>query len=69
MVAARFLGGAIPTVQQQQKHVATIVSGNVSTAVLCIRGTMLNKTYGTHKNLYVSLFLLTIFGPIYYGPP
>ena len=22
-------------------------------------------TYGTHKNLHVSLFLLTIFGPIY----
>ena len=29
----------------------------------------LNRTYGTHKNLYISLFLSTIFGPIYYGPP
>ena len=28
-----------------------------------------NRTYGTHKKLYISLFLLTIFGPTYYGPP
>ena len=27
-----------------------------------------NRTYGLHKNLYVYLFLLAIFGPIYYGP-
>ena len=29
----------------------------------------MNKTYGTHENLYVSPFLLTIFVPIYYSPP
>ena len=34
-----------------------------------LRGIMVNRTYGTHKNLYISLFSLTIFGPIYYGPP
>ena len=34
-----------------------------------LRRTILNRTYGTHKNIYVSLFLLTILGPIYYGPP
>ena len=34
-----------------------------------LRGTIVNRTYGTHKNLYNSLFLLTKFGPIYYGPP
>ena len=34
-----------------------------------LRGTILNRTYSTHKNLYISLFLLTIYGPIYYGPP
>ena len=28
-----------------------------------------NKTYGTHKNPYISLLLLPIFGPINYGPP
>ena len=32
-------------------------------------GTILNRTCGTDKNLYISLFLLTRFGPIYYGPP
>ena len=42
--------------------------------VLCgppnqIRGTIENRTYGTHKNLYISLFLRTIFGPVYYDPP
>ena len=34
-----------------------------------IRGAILNRTYGTYKNLYISLFLLTIVCPIYYGPP
>ena len=29
-----------------------------------------NRTYGTGKNLvYIHLFLLTVFGPVYYGPP
>ena len=27
-------------------------------------GTILNRTYGTHKNLYNPPFLLTLFGPI-----
>ena len=34
-----------------------------------IRGTIVNRTYGSHKNLHISLFLLPIFGPIYYAPP
>ena len=29
----------------------------------------MNRTYGIHKNLYTYLFLLTIFGPVNYGPP
>ena len=28
---------------------------------ILFRGGILNRTYGTHKNLYTSLFLLTIF--------
>ena len=32
-------------------------------------GTIVNRTYGSYKNIYNYLFLLTIFGPIYYGPP
>ena len=28
-----------------------------------------NRTYDIHKNLYIEPFLLTIFGPVNYGPP
>ena len=34
-----------------------------------LRGTIVNRTYGIHKNLYISLYSLTMLGPIYYGPP
>ena len=34
-----------------------------------LRGTILNRTYGPHKNRYISLLLPTIFGPVCYGPP
>ena len=33
------------------------------------RGVVVLRTYGTHKTLYIHPFLLTIFGPIYYGTP
>ena len=36
---------------------------------LVLRGTLVNRTYGGDKNLYVHVFLRTIFGPIYYRPP
>ena len=36
---------------------------------LLLRGTIVNRTYGIHKNLYIQHFLLTIVGPINYGPP
>ena len=37
---------------------------------LLMRGNIVvNRTYDTHKNTYIYLILLTIFGPIYYGPP
>ena len=36
---------------------------------LVLRGTIVNRTYGTHKNLDIPLFLVTILRPIYYGPP
>ena len=32
-------------------------------------GGILNRTYSTYKNLYILLFLLSIFGPIYCSPP
>ena len=45
------------------QHVPLVHSG----FWLPLQGTIVNRTYGTHKNLAISLFLLTIFGPIYYG--
>ena len=37
--------------------------------IILLRGTLVNRTYGGLKNLYIHLFLLTIFGSIYYRPP
>ena len=34
--------------------------------IFLVRGIILNKIYGTHESLYISLFLLTIFCPIFY---
>ena len=39
------------------------------TAVVVLRGTIVNRTYGKHKNLYIQPFLPTKFGPINHGPP
>ena len=41
----------------------------VAPYTLLLRGTIVNGTYGIHKNLYISPFLLTKFGAINYGPP
>ena len=38
------------------------VCAQIGTGVL-LRGTIVNRTCGTHKNLYIYLYLLTIFGP------
>ena len=37
--------------------------------VYLLRGAILNRMYGTDKNLYIFLFLPTVFGLSYYGPP
>ena len=38
--------------------------------LVLLRGTIIvNRTYDVDENLYNYLFLLTIFGPIYYDPP
>ena len=41
----------------------------ISLFLLILRGTIVNRTYDIHKNLYIGTFLITIFGPINYGPP
>ena len=38
-------------------------------STILLRGTIVDRTYGMHKNLYILPLLLTIFGPINYGPP
>ena len=34
--------------------------------IILLRGTRVNRTYGTRKNIYIYPCLPTIFGPIYY---
>ena len=52
-----------------QESMHLIPGININSTGTVLRGTIVNRTYDTHKKLYISLFLLTIFGPIYYGPP
>ena len=69
LVAGEYaLPASVYTLFTDRRRPVRIPSGRMSRVVL-LRGTILNRTYGLHKNLYISLFLLTIFGPIYYGPP
>ena len=49
-------------------HTGTIKEGPFL-LYIPLRGTIVNRTYGTHKHLYINLFLLTMLGPVYYGPP
>ena len=51
-------GGGVPCWCGQDRY-RSGVGGGVAVAVLrLLRGTTLNRTYGTHKNLFKSLFLL-----------
>ena len=49
--------------------ISVVVAVAVVVSVAVLRGATVNRTSGTHKKLPISLFVLTIFGPIYYGPP
>ena len=37
--------------------------------LMVLRGGILNRTYGEYKNLYISLFLVTLFGPVLLWSP
>ena len=50
-------------------QVSTVVFFFPVNTYLVFRGTIVNGTYGTHKNLHISQFLPAIFDPIYCGPP
>ena len=55
-------------VQPHQVHQHCRVPGH-GKALRLMRGTIANRTYGMHNNLYIKPFLLTVFGPINYAPP
>ena len=43
--------------------------GDFTSLGICyLRGNLVNRTYGEDKNIYIHIFLPTIFGPIYYRP-
>ena len=56
----------VPNQHVSPQHVYTLSSVVITILFL---GAMVNWTYGTHKNLYISLFSLTIFVPINFDPP
>ena len=49
-------------------HQNPATSSALDYTTVLLRGNIVNRTYGIHKNLYVNPFLLTIFGPVNYGP-
>ena len=59
---------ALHDIEQKERHICQESSSSAVYPIL-LRGVIVNRAYGTHKNLHIYLFLLTIFGPIYYGPP
>ena len=42
---------------------------HTGTEHLLLRRTIVIRTHDIHKNLYITLFWLTKFGPEYYVPP
>ena len=52
-----------------EKEICGLRNGVESETYRVLWGTVVNRTYGKNKNLYMYLFLLKIYGPIYYGPP
>ena len=67
-VAADTLGISPPSCNTFPNYVALI--GFLDPVRTCLlRGAIVNRIYGVHKNLNIQAFLLTIFGPVNYGPP
>ena len=58
--------------KHDHRHTATRITSvffRFRLQLVLLPGAILNRTYGTHRNLKMSLFLLTLFGPIYHDPP
>ena len=58
MVTKRYVFGQVGVSMTTQRY---------STDIL--RGGIVNRTYGTHKNIHIFIFLLKKIDPLYYGPP
>ena len=56
-------------VMRVRLHALPVTGGAYGCMLSLLRGAILIRTSRPHKKLYISLFLLTIFGPIYYAPP
>ena len=54
---------------KKRKNVTQIfaVTAVLNMNTVLLRGTIVHRTYGIHKNPYIYPFLLTTFGPINYG--
>ena len=63
-----FQGRSVPDLVRFSSHHAGWDPNNLHDDLL-LRGAIVNRTYGKHKNLYIYPFLLTIFCPIFYAPP
>ena len=49
-------------------NVITVLPGTSISVLMVLRGAIVIRTHHIHKNLYITLFLLIIFGPYYYVP-
>ena len=65
-------GAAIKTAAPTFYASTALASREVGACVCSMflfRGNIVNRTYGTHKNLYIFLYLLPMFGPVNYVVP
>ena len=71
VVSTATLGGKVRVVYSSYLRVKSphiSVQRGISPPVL-LRGPLVIRTYGAHKNLDIPLLIQTIFDPIYYAPP
>ena len=64
------MGGSLvvcSTSSRLSRNPASGIVRGVCYRITLLRGAIVKRTYGTHENLYISLFVLTIFGSSYYS--
>ena len=66
----QWLGGGTRQLTECSRLKSQASEANLNSCTTVLRGTIVHRTYGTHTKNYpvhIYLFLLTIFGLIYYG--